>query len=207
MKIKEEKKYIIYKYTSPSNKIYIGQTCRNLDRRAANGIGYIHCTHFYSAILKYGLENFKREILKENLTLDEANYWEEYYINYYDSSNREKGYNIRLGGNNSKCSEESKEKIREYMIHNNPMKNPEVVEKVKKKTTGKHMSEESNKRKSESHKKKIKCVELDIIYDSRNEAAKAIGVDPSNIGRAAKGETETSGGYHWRYIDDIKGNN
>jgi len=200
MKIKEGKKYIVYKYTSPSNKIYIGQTCKSLDRRASNGTGYIHCTYFYSAILKYGLENFKREILKENLTLDEANYWEEYYINYYDSANRENGYNIRPGGNNSKCSDESKEKIRKYMIYNNPMKNQEVVEKVKKKNTGKYKSEESKKKISKSHKKKIKCVELDIVYDSRNEAAKAIDVDPSNVSRAAKGETETSGGYHWRYI-------
>lgn len=200
MKINEGKRYIVYKYTSPSNKVYIGQTCRSLDRRAYEGKGYVHSTHFYSAILKYGFKNFKRDILKDNLTLKEANYWEEYYIKYYNSTDREKGYNIQFGGDNRKVSEETKLKIRKYMAGNNPMKNPEVVKKVAQKNTGRHYSEESNKRKSEAHKKRILCVELDKIYNSRNEAAKEVGVDASNISRAAKGETQTSGGYHWRYV-------
>ena len=86
------------------------------------------------------------------------------------------------------------------MIKNNPMKNKETVEKVRQQTTGSHMSAETRKKMSNSRKKKIKCIELNIIYDSRNDAALAIGVNPLNIGRAACGETETSGGYHWRYV-------
>ena len=54
---------------------------------------------------------------------------------------------------------------------------------------------------SNSHKKRVICVETGIIYDSRNEAAAAIGVSGSGIGRAIKGEQNTSGGYHWRYVD------
>ena len=41
---------------------------------------------------------------------------------------------------------------------------------------------------SESHKKKVICIETGIIYNSRNEAAKAVNVSGSGIGRAIKGE-------------------
>ena len=63
-------------------KIYIGQTNQGLKKRYYNGQGYKHCSYFYNAICKYGIDNFHKEILKENLSLDEANYWEVYYINF-----------------------------------------------------------------------------------------------------------------------------
>ena len=53
----------IYRYISPSNKNYIGQTTKSLKERAKNnGNGYKNCSVFYNAILKYGFKNFKIEI-------------------------------------------------------------------------------------------------------------------------------------------------
>ncbi len=90
---------IIYKYTSPSGKVYIGQTKRTIQERAKdkNGSGYKQCVIFYAAIKKYGFENFKVDIIEEceNSLLNEK---EKYWIMYYDSTNREKGYNIQEGG-------------------------------------------------------------------------------------------------------------
>lgn len=194
--------YKIYMYISPSNKVYIGQTCNTLKRRAGNGSNYKGCTFFYQAILKYGFENFTSQILKDNLSLEEANYWEKYYIQYYDSTNREKGYNISIGG--KAMSEEQKALFSKRMIENNPMKNPEIAQKVRLKIKGKKFSEEARKNISEGHKKKVLCIETGIIYPSRNEAAQAVGVSPSGIGRAINGEQKTSAGYHWRYIDESK---
>lgn len=95
---------IIYKYTSPSGKSYIGQTINSLDRRArSNGIGYKHCPIFYKAIQKYGFQNFTCEILK-TITADslksvgeQLDIWEQYYIELYNSLSPN-GYNIRAGG-------------------------------------------------------------------------------------------------------------
>lgn len=101
---------------------------------------------------------------------------------------------------NNSMSPEGRKKISKRMKNNNPMKNPESVEKMKKSKRGKELSEDTKKRMSESHKKKVICVETGIIYDSRNEAAKAVKVSGSGIGRAIKGEQKTSGGYHWRYL-------
>ena len=43
----------IYKHTSPSGKVYIGQTCQKPEHRWDNGKGY-KSGYFASAIKKYG---------------------------------------------------------------------------------------------------------------------------------------------------------
>lgn len=192
--------YIIYKYTSPSGKVYIGQTSQKIYKRSRGGAGYVHCKYFYAAIEKYGWENFTREILKENLTLNEANYWEQYYIQFYCSNDRTKGYNITSGGNNHTLSEEGREKLSEKMTKNNPMKNPEIAEKVAQKRRGVKLSQQACDNISNGHKKQVECIETGENFESRQAAAKAYKVSPSGIGRAAIGEQKTSAGKHWRYI-------
>lgn len=44
--------------------------------------------------------------------------------------------------------------------------------------------------------------EIIAKYLSFAEASKAVGVDKSNIIRAAKGQIGQSGGYRWRYVDE-----
>lgn len=105
---------IIYKYTSPSGKSYIGQTIKTIEQRAKyTGEGYKRCSVFYRAILKYGFENFSCEILKEiqsetkqelKQKLDSL---EQKYIQQYNTI-APFGYNIRSGGDDgyfSKCSQ------------------------------------------------------------------------------------------------------
>lgn len=129
--------YKIYKYTNQiNNKIYIGQTKNSLEKRAdKDGKNYKGSPYFYNAICKYGWKNFKSEILKDGLTLEEANYYEQYYIDLYDSTNPSIGYNIRLGGSNSSLSEQSRKIISEKAKerYKDPTKNPNY---------GKHWSDE-----------------------------------------------------------------
>ena len=90
---------IVYKYTSPSGKSYIGQTSTDKqNREGKNGLYYKQCTAFYNAILKYGLENFQYEILEKDLSLEEAKELEKFYINFYKTYLPENGYNISRGG-------------------------------------------------------------------------------------------------------------
>ena len=91
--------YTVYKYTSPSNKVYIGLTSGTQNKRArSKGYGYKRCTAFWRAIEKYGWDNFTYEILAQDLTEEDAKQLEKYYIKLYDSTNPEKGYNITAGG-------------------------------------------------------------------------------------------------------------
>lgn len=66
-------------------------------RWGPEGIGYQR-QNVWNAIQKYGWENIQHKILESNLTLEEASKKEIYYINYYDSTNPEKGYNKSRGG-------------------------------------------------------------------------------------------------------------
>ena len=85
----------IYCYTSPSGKKYIGQTKTSLKERAGSKTyrNYKGCPAFYNAIQKYGIESFEVEILRE-VPLELLSEEEAQYILYYDTTNKEKGYNI-----------------------------------------------------------------------------------------------------------------
>lgn len=61
---KDLRQGVIYKYTSPSNKHYIGQTINENIRKSHHRITTAkNGTKFGNAISKYGLENFSYEIL------------------------------------------------------------------------------------------------------------------------------------------------
>ena len=90
--------YIVYKHTSPSNKIYIGITMQGAKRRWRNGKGYSGNIYFTRAIEKYGWDNFQHEILYENLQKRQAEVLEISLIFHYKSNNPKYGYNQTCGG-------------------------------------------------------------------------------------------------------------
>ena len=94
----------IYKIVNNINgKIYIGQTRISESQRwqqhvwHANNESNDDSLLLCRAIKKYGKENFTRSIL-EQCNNDLLNEREEYWIAYYDATNRSVGYNIALGG-------------------------------------------------------------------------------------------------------------
>lgn len=199
---KNEKKYIIYMHKNKINgKMYIGQTCQTLEQRAqSNGIHYKPCTVFYRAIQKYGWNNFEHIILKDNLTLNEANYWEEYYIKFYHTWVDDpicNGYNLKQGGCNRQLSQVTKDKIRLSHI-------------------GKKASNETKRRKSEAvtgaknpRARKIKCLNNNKIFLCAKDAADWCKVDKSGICKCAKGKQNFAGKdpitkepLKWIYIDN-----
>lgn len=94
------KSYCVYMHKNKINqKVYIGQTCQPPERRWKKGQGYKNCTHFYYAIQKYGWDNFEHIIIKQQLTLEQANKLEKALIKKYDAINN--GYNIRVGGHDA----------------------------------------------------------------------------------------------------------
>ena len=58
-----EKKWCLYRHTSPSGKVYVGITSKPILRRWNNGNGYRTCKNFWRAILKYGWDNIIHEVL------------------------------------------------------------------------------------------------------------------------------------------------
>ena len=101
------KDHLIYCHTNLINGYkYIGQTYGDPYKRwGNNGQGYIqgklNKRSLGQAILDYGWNNFSHEILKKNLTQEEANKREQYWIHYYNTfveNLNAKGYNLTKGG-------------------------------------------------------------------------------------------------------------
>lgn len=114
--------YCVYMHKNKTNgKIYIGQTIHNDNpevRWGKNGIGYKNNNHFWSSIQKYGWDNFEHIILAKNLSKEEADKLEIYYIIKFNTQNDKFGYNIASGGHNGGFphSEKTKQQIREKLI-------------------------------------------------------------------------------------------
>ena len=105
----------IYKITNlKNNKGYIGQSTDIESRWKNHKIELRNNTHnnshLQSAFNKYGEEAFEFRILETTFeeNLDNA---EEYWINYFDSTNPDKGYNLTHGGNHSKKRWEIQDQI------------------------------------------------------------------------------------------------
>ena len=106
-----ENNYIVYKHTAPNGKVYIGITKKAPNDRWASGFGYENQAYFFRAIVKYGWDNIKHEILHTNLTKEEAEKIEIRLIKEYNSTDINCGYNIDLGGNLHKLSEQARQSI------------------------------------------------------------------------------------------------
>ncbi|MBQ3408924.1 MAG: GIY-YIG nuclease family protein [Clostridia bacterium] len=88
---REEKPYYIYIHTCPNLKTYVGLT-QNPKVRWDNGEGYKNNEDFYEAILRYGWNNIKHEIVAETYYRWVAQRIEKTLITKY--SRKGKSYNI-----------------------------------------------------------------------------------------------------------------
>ncbi len=109
---------IIYKATSPSGKVYIGQTIHSLRFRKGKHSGKANCkksntynTKFYKAIRKYGTNQFCWEVIYSDIIIEKLNKLEIKTIREYNSFNR--GYNSTEGGVGCRhaMSEQNKKKM------------------------------------------------------------------------------------------------
>ena len=97
------KAYIYFIINNINGKRYVGQTV-NYSRRKSDHINMLNKNKHINMKLqnawnKYGKDNFTfQKITYDDITQDELNEYEIYYINKYDS--RENGYNIAFGGSN-----------------------------------------------------------------------------------------------------------
>lgn len=218
----DNNKYCVYMHTNKINgKKYIGQTCQTLKQRCGNnGKAYVGCPYFYKAIIKYGWNNFKHEILFENLSFDEANQKEDAMIKLYNTTDSNNGYNLKGGGANPIPNAKTRQLISEKVLgENNGF-------------YGKHHSIETRKRLSEARKGKYKGKENPnygkkhtqeakekmrtsrrgkhiLQYDLNGNfikewnymslAIKELHLDKRSLQRACSGILKTTGGYIWKY--------
>ena len=99
----------IYKITSPSGKIYIGQAV-NIERRKKEYAG-LHCKNqrkLYFSLVKYEFSEHIFEII-EQCTIEELNIRERYWQDYYKVL--QEGLNLRLTGTENASGKQAKDTV------------------------------------------------------------------------------------------------
>ena len=162
----KERTYFIYKYTFPNGKVYIGQTYKG-SSRFGNPKKY-KGTLVGNALLKY--PDYQKEIL-EYCTPNDVDERERFYIGFYNSTNRAKGYNRDTGGNESKVlTDDLKKEL--SRVHKGLQ-----VSKIEQYTVDGVLIKE---------------------WNSIKEASEYLGVDRSSISHALHNDIPTAGGYKWK---------
>ncbi len=148
----------IYKITSPSEKVYIGQSW-NIEKRWRD-YRRNDCSEqpkLFNSLLKYGKNKHSFDILYElpiDVSQNTLNVYEQLYMELFINSGI-KLMNIREAGSKGKHSEESKVKMREIKKgENHPMFGKKLSEEHKSKIS---VATKGKKRKklSEEHKAKL----------------------------------------------------
>lgn len=217
-----------------TGKIYVGQSknvfYRWMKHKNELNNNSHHNDYLQKAWNKYHEKDFKFYVL-EYCSVDRLDEKEKYYIDYYDSTNRNIGYNLKTGGQEggSKYSEDVKEKMSESLklFYKN---NPEACEEKRRLALlywsdpitrksrsgennsmyGKHHKEDSKRKISEarigcvSNKRNfthVLCVEKGQVYQDAITAAKDMSLDSSSILKVCRNERKTCGGFHWLFVN------
>ena len=155
-----KKEYIVYMHISPSDKRYIGITSqKRVKKRWVNGKGYKNNIPFSNAINKYGWDNFEHIIIARGLTEDEAKWLEVELIREWDTTNRDKGYNLTLGGEGGNGLKGERNGMFGRCGELNPF-------------YGKTLSEESKKKISEANKGKKHSEETKALWSKQRKGHK-----------------------------------
>ena len=212
----------VYKFTSPSGKSYIGIT-NNLRRRIAEHkrLSKTLKKAFYNAINKYGFDNFTFEILEEynikdkDKLLSKLNEMEMYYIDKYDTFKN--GYNSTLGGDgtkgmsgelnpfyNKKHTEEAKKKMSEKhkgKVLSNEHKN-KIAKSTKEALSNLPLDKKMKMMPVPKNKKKVICLETQVIYNSTCECSDMLNISRSDIRKVCNGERIKAKNLTFRFIEN-----
>jgi group I intron endonuclease len=188
-----------------NNKRYIGSSIDLFKREKRHFSTLKKNTHFNSYLQqsfnKYGQLAFSFEVLEyreEDLLKTE-----EKYINFYNASDREKGYNLishpTQGNRGLKWSQQSKDKLSNTLIQ-------QYVNNVRSRVRPVH-SEEAKKKIAKAslgripvNRKKIWCHQTGLEYSSIHEAAKHLNICVSGVMDAISKNIRAVHGYTFEYV-------
>jgi group I intron endonuclease len=220
----------IYKITSPTGRIYIGQSV-NIQRRFVSykqlyvkneGVVRLH-----RSFLKHGVEAHIFEVVEECGEIDlniRERYWQDFY-NVIDG-----GLNCRLTKTNDRSGKVSKDtliKMSEAAKGNTSWlgKNhtQETKDKISKANKGRKHSDEVNKKKgrkgtipplkgkfAKDNPRSIPVVQLNkdgsfvAKWDCLMDVKRALDFNICNINSCLKGRLKTSNGFTWKYLSEYE---
>ena len=205
--INKKKEYdfsCIYLWTNLVNgKKYVGQTTCFHRRMKTYRHTYPNA-YMERAVKKHGIDNFDITILERDVPLDKLDEREQYWLDYYQSYDADKGYNICKVAGTTEGVTHTEEWCQK---HSEWLKEKWATDEDYRKFWHDKMSGENNyfygkdfSGDKNGRAKSIICVEKNKIYTTIKEAAKENSTSRQNISHVLNGRQETAGGYHWEYV-------
>lgn len=188
-----------------NNKKYVGITSKdNPNHRWNSGRGYAENPHFYSAITKYGWDEFEHIILYDNLTATQAKETERKLISMWKTQNPDYGYNMTSGGDgtpNYYPSEETRRKKAIASMRENLSE--ETLRRRSESLRGRKFTEEHKRRIGDANSKPVEMYSLDGEYIrtfcSAHKAEVELGIRHSHISQCCHNKRRSTGGYIWKF--------
>ena len=224
----------IYKITNIiTNQIYVGKTKFPLEERFRQHINDARTHHdntiIHNAMNKYGYENFKIDIVEDNIPLEQLNEKEKLYIEKLKSHKRHGNYNLTDGGDGgptwTKLTKTEVEEIWNILLYSpDPVFHDDIAKQYNvdcstisainrgvywynsdftyplRKTKKHHKHKMIGKENPKS--RAVLCVELHKTFESIRLANAFFNVKQSHICGCCRGDRKTALGYHWKYIED-----
>jgi len=217
----------IYKITNIlNNKVYIGQSI-NIESRIKDHFekNYSDEKHIHGILDKeiraIGKDNFIWEILIE-CSKEELNDYEKYFIQEYNSTDLNYGYNLK-GGSSSTGNNQEKKVIntKTLEIYNSTEECAKQLNISQGDLTrvcnhlhgtihGEYYMYLDEYQKNgiikyepivnKGRAKKVKCLETNTIFDSAHEAGRQLDLNFRLISAVCNGKRNTTGGYHFIYL-------
>jgi group I intron endonuclease len=187
----------IYKITSPSGKVYIGQSVY-IERRESAYSNLRDCknqTKLYNSLAKYGFSEHIFEII-EQCTIEELNTRERYWQDFYNVLGPE-GLNCRLtttADRSGKVSEDSLAKRTASTDFARRTINTDYGKKVI--NTDYSVVANKNKKPVQQYTKQAILIQE---WSSGREAGRTLGISPGSISSCCRGLLKTSGEFIWKY--------
>jgi len=192
----------IYKITSPTGRIYIGQSV-NIEKRKRKYV-ILSCKgqpRLYRSLVKYGFSKHIFEVVEE-CTLGELNNRERHWQDFYDVTGSI-GLNIRLTQTNDKsgyCTQELRDKVskgnkgkQRTEEHNN--------HQSRIKTGVKQLQQTIQKRIEKNNKIVLQYTQAGEFikkWDSQRQAETALGLNRC-VNACLRKRQKTAGGFIWKY--------
>lgn len=216
---------LIYMRISPSGGKYIGKTTQKESTRwsdhkkEANDITDNNYNSILNrAIRKYGAENFKVEILEDNIPENLLDEREAYWINYYQTYylNNQHGYNMTHGGDGRRKYDEKE--IIQLWSSGLSISDTALQLGIDSRTVASYLenygisseeiSQQGEKARTQKRSIQINQYTLDGIFiktwPSMSEIYKEKGISTTLIGKVCNHENncKKAGGFIWTYAND-----
>lgn len=215
---------VVYKLTSPSGKVYVGQTT-DFDKRMAAYRGG-RCrgqAYLYAAILKHGWDNFRIEVIDTAEFKEHLDFYETLWIEMLGAMDPARGYNLKSGGANGRPNAATRAKIgagnkgkvrsaelraRLSRAHTGKKQSAETIAKRAAAITGLKISPETRTKitgERHHHARAVICITTGERYGATAEAARAVSADGPSISACCRGKRNYAGKLpdgtplQWRY--------